>query len=118
MFWSTDDPVVLGVLNSGSKTDRYFKGKIRHFRVLKGIALYDAESYTDFKELDKPTGQSAFTPNNLANSPVIYLDSSKANFAADATVTSWIDRNNLHVFETTTSGAWNILSLIDQDEVK
>lgn len=48
MFWTTQDPVVLGALNSGSKTDRYFKGKIRHFRVLKGIALYIIESYTEF----------------------------------------------------------------------
>jgi len=98
MFWSTEDPVVLGVLNIGSKSDRYFKGKIRHFRVLKGIALYNAESYTDFKELDKPTGQLAFTPNNLANSPVVYLDGSTLDIGSDNTIRNWTDRINLHNF--------------------
>jgi hypothetical protein len=100
MFWTTQDPVVLGVLNSGSKTNRYFKGKIRHFRVLKGVALYNTESYTEFKDTDKPAGSSAFTPNSLTNKPVIYLDSSRATFAGDNTVTNWIDINNLHTFDT------------------
>lgn len=51
MFWTEDETILLGVLNSSYKTNRYFKGMIRHLRVLKDVALYDSRSYVEFKNL-------------------------------------------------------------------